>query len=351
MGKLRLAIVGCGAVTEIHHLPVSIHSDHFAVTALVDKSLPRARRLADKYSVSTVTDDYREIIRQADAAIVALPNCWHAPVTIDLLRQGVHVLVEKPMALKTQECDKMIAASQASAILAVGLDFRFFAASKFVKHALANSLLGNIFSFDIRLGVISRWPFASDFLVRKDSAGGGVLIDFGVHVLDLLIWWLGDYDRLEYYDDAMGGVEADCELRLWLRCGASGIVELSRTRDLRNTCVIRGEHGELEIGMWNPDPLVRLRIKNQDIALHGRVNSKNGIETNWQEVFRRQLDDFAEAVLEHRQPFIPGHEGKRSIKLIEACYDSRQLRKHPWVFPKMPLSVAQHRELTDSLCS
>jgi predicted dehydrogenase len=225
-------------------------------------------------------------------------------------------------------------ASEAGAVLAVGLDFRFFCASKFMKQALDSKLLGNIISFDLRQGVISQWPSVSDSLIRKDGAGGGVLIDFGVHVLDLLLWWLGDYDSFEYYDDAMGGVEADCELYLRLQCGASGSVELSRTRNLRNTCIIRGELGALEIGIWETDPLVQLKINDHDVVLSGRVEGQNGINETWQEVFRNQLDDFVDAARHHREPFIPGHEGKRSIKLIEACYHLRQLRKHPWVFPK-----------------
>jgi len=60
-------------------------------------------------------------------------------------------------------------------------------------------------------GYRSFWKVASDFMFRKE-AGGGVLADTGAHLLDLLLWWLGDYESVEYCDDAVGGVEADCEL-------------------------------------------------------------------------------------------------------------------------------------------
>src|SRR5262249_3465764 len=160
-------------------------------------------------------DNYQDIIGKVDAAIVALPNYLHAPVVIDLLRHGIHVLIEKPMALKVTDCDKMLeAASSAGTVLAVGLEYRFFNSSRFTKRALGNNLLGDIRSFDLRLGIIPTWPFATDYLLRKESAGGGVLADFGVHVLDLLLWWLGDYESVEYRDDAVGGVEAECELNL-----------------------------------------------------------------------------------------------------------------------------------------
>ena len=69
-----------------------------------------------------------------------------------------------------------------------------------------------------------------------------------MHALDLVLWWLGDHEGVDYYDDAVGGVEANCELHLKMKSGVSGLIEVSRTRGLRNTCVISGEHGALEVG-------------------------------------------------------------------------------------------------------
>ena len=133
MKKLKLAVIGCGAIAQKVHLPVAVLSDQIEVTVLVDKFLPRARELADKYSVPAVADDYRDVIGQVDAVIVALPHHLHAPVTIDLLQHGIHTFVEKPMALTTSDCDKMIRmAGNAGAVLAVGLDCRFFVSTSLI---------------------------------------------------------------------------------------------------------------------------------------------------------------------------------------------------------------------------
>ncbi|MBE9513730.1 MAG: Gfo/Idh/MocA family oxidoreductase [Chloroflexi bacterium] len=336
MNKLKLAIVGCGAITQGIHLPVTALSNQVEVTVLVDKFLPRAHELADKYGVPVVADEYREIIGKADAAIVSLPNYLHAPVTIDLLQHEVHVLVEKPMALKTSNCDEMIeAASNTGAVLAVGLVRRFYGSSQFVKQIVENGLLGNILGFDLREGIIFRWAVASDSMFRKEAAGGGVLVDIGPHALDLLLWWLGGYTSVEYYDDAMGGVEADCELHLRLQCGASGVVELSRTRNLRNSWIIRGERGTLEVGTGF-NPLIRLKTKNRDVVLAGRVARDGVADKTIQDVFRRQFDDFVDAILSHREPFVPGQEGRRAVELVETCYALRQPSKQPWMFLEGP---------------
>lgn len=334
MEKLRLAVIGCGAVVRGIHMPVAARSDQVEVAMLVDKYLPRARELADQYGVPVVADDYQNVVGQVDAAIVALPHYLHAPVTIDLLRHGIHVLVEKPMALTTSDCDQMIvAASNADATLAVGLDCRFMASSHYVKWALESGLLGDVVDFDLRRGTVYSWPVTSGLMFQKETAGGGVLIDVGVHALDRLLWWLGDYASVEYYDDAMGGVEANCMLYLEMRSGASGVMELSRTRDLRNSWIIRGEKRTLVV-KTGANALIRLEARDRDTVLAGHAMSGGVVEETYWDVYRRQLEDFAEAIRDRREPRVTGQEGKCAVELVETCYTSRQLLRHPWTFPE-----------------
>jgi predicted dehydrogenase len=253
----------------------------------------------------------------------------------------VHVLVEKPMAMNVAETDAMMEAARTwGAILGVGLEFRFFDGSRWVKELLADGLLGPIRRFDLRQGVIPSWPFATDFLLRKEMAGGGVLADLGVHVLDLLLWWLGDWESVEYRDDAAGGLESDAEMELVLRSGARGTVEVSRTRLLRNTCLLEGERGTLEVGIWDPDPVLRLHLRRpggrlspferDEIVFEGFARGTKGGTFDMRAAFRRQVDDFASAIREKRETFIPGIEGRRTLTLIEACYAKRTAWDLPW---------------------
>lgn len=330
MKKIRFVIVGCGAIAKAHLQAIAL-SEHAEVTVLVDKVLPRAQQLGSSFQVSKTVRDYQESMGNVDAAIVALPHHLHSQVTTDLLQNGIHVLVEKPLALNTGQCDAMIKAAKASKTkLAVGLARRFFDSSRFVKQVIESQMLGDIISFDFHEGIIYKWPIMSDFAFRKET-GGGVLADIGVHILDLLLWWLGDYDSFEYYDDAMGGVEADCELHLKLKSGATGFVQLSRTRDLRNSCIIQGERGRLEIETtFNSQ--IKLKINDQSLNLTGLAISEGMAEESAKDIFSRQLEDFVGAIHHNRQPFIPGEEGKRTVQLIQTCYNLRQPLKHPWIF-------------------
>jgi predicted dehydrogenase len=333
MEPLRLGVVGCGAVARIHHLPAIATSSRVTVTALADPALERARDLARAHSVPTVVTHHRALVGAVDAAIVAAPNTAHARIAIDLLEAGIHVLVEKPMALRAADCDEMIAAAERSgAVLAVGLDFRFFSSSRFVRELVAAGWLGAIRAFDLRQGLQSRWPSATPSLIGRGLSGGGVLVDFGVHMLDLLLWWLGDVDSVEYFDDAAGGVEADCELHLKLVSGATGVVELSRSRELRNTCTLSGERGSLEVGVWDPDPPICLDLPTGS-RLIGRVPDALAAAVAFRAAFTRQLDDFVDAIAGRRGPFVPGLEGRRAVALIETCYARRRPLREPWTFP------------------
>jgi predicted dehydrogenase len=330
--KLKLAIIGCGAVARTNHLPAALASAQLEPVALVDAVASRAEKLAVENRVPHAFDDYRRVIGLADAAVVAVPNHLHAPVAVELLHHGLHVLVEKPMGLNTAECDAIIAAARASgAALAVGLEFRYFTDSQFIKDFLAAGLLGPITSFDLRLGMVFNWPLASDYLLHKETAGGGVLMDFGAHVLDLVLWWLGDYAKVRYADDSRGGVEANCSMDLEMTSGALGVVELSRTRTLRNSFIVTGERGRLEVALWTDDPLVRLGLHGGRATLAGRIEQKSDV-MSCEDAINAELEDFAAAIRELRAPRVNGSEARKSIALIQACYENRRSLKLPWSF-------------------
>jgi len=160
--------------------PIASTSEEVEISILVDKNIWRVKELANKFDIKNVSDDYRQVIGKVDAAILAVPYHLHAPIAIDLLNNGIHVLVEKPMALSLAECNSMISvAEQSGAILTVGLIRRFLHLTQFAKQIIENNILGNIKTFDFQEGGIYNWPAESDFFFHKETDGGGVLIDTG----------------------------------------------------------------------------------------------------------------------------------------------------------------------------
>ena len=326
---LKLAVVGCGAIAERAHLPAAAGLEGLEVTALVDRDLGRAEELADRFGVRRVADDWARLPERPDAALVALPNHLHAPASLEILRRGVHVLVEKPMALTAADCDEMIrAARRTGARLAVGMVRRFLPEVRTARAILDSGTLGPLVDCQVREGRVYDWPTRTEAAFRRRAAGGGVLVDNGVHALDTLLWWLGEVESLDYRDDAYGGVEADCEIDLRFASGVLGRVELSRTRNLGETARVRGARATLEVDLLG----CAVRLHGAPGAVAVEVEDVEGVEAD-PDIFRAQLSDFARAIREEREPLVPGVEGRRSVALVEACYACRQPLAHPWVAP------------------
>ena len=336
----RLGVVGCGAVTERYHLPALVASPDVEPVAFVDAALERARALAARAGAPFALSNHRELPGKIDLALVAVPNAFHERVTVDLLAAGIHVLVEKPMARTTAECDRMIASAAASGrLLAVGHDFRQYPVAGFARALFSAGLLGRVRRVDVQQSAGGRWPCVSA-AVLSPEAGGGVLMDFGVHLLDLLLWWLGDLRALAYRDDAEGGVEAECDCEFALENGAPVHLELSRTRALRDTSVIECENGSVEIGVFEP-AVVRLRLPGGGPALDARVPDQEFEGAPLRVVFARQLADVVGAIRGGRPPLVSGVDGRRVVALVEACYALRRPLRRSWDYPEVYASLGK----------
>jgi len=335
MPDLRVAIIGCGAITEHAYLPAFAGLAGVCVTGLVDKNCARAKTLAAAHGIPQAAENVEKLRELPDAAIVALPHYLHAPISIELLQQGIHVLVEKPMAVSTAQCDAMIrAAANTGTRLAAGLVRRFLPEVRLAKEVIDSGRLGTIQSFDVQEGRIYDWPSTTEAPLRRDMAGGGVLIDLGVHVLDTLLYCLGECTVVEYADDSYGGVEAEAEMSLRLESGATGQVALSRTRDLRNTMLIRGANATLEVDLYLRN--VALHVGTEVTGLTAKQDAWGG------DVFRAQLADWVRAIRTGVEPAVPGTEGRRSVALIEACYARRKKLALPWVARSTSANGREH---------
>ena len=331
---VRLAIIGCGAAAEMCHLPAAGLTPEIQIVALVDKNLVRAEALAQRYGVRECLDDFHHLPADVEAAIVALPHFLHAPATLELLANGLGVLVEKPMALNLAEAQAMTQAAVDNAVpLQVGLHYHFGHGPRLVKQAIAEGWLGAVRSFAVEWGYVYDWPATTGFFFSKAQAGGGVLVDFGSHVLDLLLWWLGQPEAVQYQDDARGGVEAECQIGLTLQAPSGpvpGTVALSRLRQLDNTARIVGEHLTIEWSLDSPD---RVRLwPNRTIGqewVFERMPSAGASQT-WDALYADQLRAFAHCVTTKTAPLVSGETAKSSLALLEQCYRERQPLELSW---------------------
>jgi predicted dehydrogenase len=298
--------------------------------------LGRAQRLGRRFGIERCTDDYHAWLADVDGVIVAVPNHLHAPVARELLEHRVAVLVEKPLASTLAEGQALAALSRTSGVpVQVGHMYRFSKTTRLVKRAVDEGWLGPLRGFSVRYGVVSSWPATSGFYWRKEQAGGGVLMDMGPHVLDLLRWWLGEVSEVEYYDDVAGGVEADCRLSLTVRTSSGDIrgdVALSRLRWLGGTATIVGERFTIECDIRTLAARIRPAGWGVDDPSFAADFAPAG--DSFRGMFVEQLRAFAAAIRDGTVPLVPADAVLPAMAVIERCYRERRPLEHTWqVYP------------------
>lgn len=325
MDRLKVGIVGCGAISEIGHLPACVRLDCVDLVALADISRSQAQRMAKKYNISCVETDYRALIDKVDAVIVATPPHLHLEHAGFFLEHGVHVLCEKPMATTSHECRHLIQIADENHIkLAVGHVRRFFFYVERVKSMIETGRLGRISSITADEGNQYNWPAYTAYAFDKKISPGGVMFDLGLHVLDLFVWLLGPITKLHYGDDAIGGMESNASVILEFESGTEGRIDISRTGKRSNQLAVVGWKGKIQADVYIFD---RLSFWEGD-GRKGRL-IKSPQAQSLVSVLSDQLKDFVLAILDDGEPRTPGIDGMKVVELVENCYEQARNRPQP----------------------
>lgn len=338
---LRLGVVGCGAVTELCHLPALARGTPFHVTALVDQVPEHAERAAEQHlrlqktkgleqqATPLCATDISEVLDAIDVAIVATSPHSHAGLTIQLAQAGKHVLLEKPIAATVGECVAIRRASASTGVTVLPAHVRrFYPMASWLAQQLASGELGAVRHVRWREGLEYGWPAITGFTFEA-GPGGGVLADLGPHVLDLLEFWFGPLELQRCQDNSAGGT--DSEARLELQAATTGIeVELSRLRRLENTITIEGTHATLQV---ETERAARYQRWAADGALleRGDVPAAFPATLTREGLFHHQLVEFDRALRGRPHAAVTFAEATATVKMLEGC---RARRVHtvnrPW---------------------
>ena len=192
---LRVAVVGAGAITQVAHLPVLRKLKGVEVVAICDNDFPKARSLADRFEVRNAYDDMEELLgaTELDAVVICTPNHLHEGHVLAALGAGLHVLVEKPLALNTASAQRVIrAAEKKDRVVMVGMNHRYRAYEQIVRSFVQTGELGEVESVRGSWHVFRPSRSQLGWRLRRDLAGGGAMLDLGLSVLDLGLWLAGN---------------------------------------------------------------------------------------------------------------------------------------------------------------
>jgi predicted dehydrogenase/nucleoside-diphosphate-sugar epimerase len=324
--SLRVAIIGCGAVARRCHLPALALTPELTLGALVDTNIEHAQETLAMWIEGGgtagvgVATSVADVIDQIDAAIVCTAHASHVDISLDLLDAGKHILVEKPLATTVADATRLVArARELGLVAAVGHVRRLFPAVSWVRNVLASGVLGSIESVEWKEGSPYGWDLASPSMFRRDLAGGGVTLETGAHVFDILATWFGeDYTVACYRDNSQGGVES--ESRTDLQFGGVPVeIELSRLRELANQCLIHGSERELKVGVGF-NTTFEIRDRSGTVIEAGPVPVIAPAVGDWAGLFAGQLRQFVQAVSDGLPPLAGADAGLLTTRVAADCY-------------------------------
>ncbi|HVF86918.1 MAG TPA: Gfo/Idh/MocA family oxidoreductase [Pyrinomonadaceae bacterium] len=325
MRKLKWGLIGCGDIARRRVAPALRDLPDCELVAVSRAHFSEAESFAREFGARKWFEDWRELVadHEIDAVYIATPVRPHAAQTIAAARAGKHVLCEKPMAMDTTECDEMIAACRDNGVkLGVAYYRRFYPVVERVKNILESGEIGtpviaqiNAFEwFDPPPDHPRRW------LLKREESGGGPMMDFGCHRVEVLTNLLGSIRATRGFNSNVlfrREVEDTSVALFEFESGARGVLSVTHaSREPQDTLDIFGSEGSIHVNVLNNG---EARIKVGDAE---RVEK----HPHHENMHLLLIADFTEAVVSNREPAVNGAAGCEVARVIEAIYsgDSSQ---------------------------
>ncbi len=193
---LRCAVIGAGGIAKSHIEGFRKH-DKAEVVAVAEISEERRKEAQETFDIPKAVEDYKELLadKDIDAVSIALPNFLHSKVSVEALKAGKHVLLEKPMATSAAEAQTILDALKGTdLVFMVGQNFRFTKDAQIARDYISRGELGEVYhgrAFWLRSWGI---PRIGSWFTQKEFSGGGCGYDIGVHLLDCALHLMGNFD-------------------------------------------------------------------------------------------------------------------------------------------------------------
>jgi predicted dehydrogenase len=339
---IRYAVVGLGHIAQVAVLPAFAHARRNSrLVALVSDDRTKRATLARKYRVEHACsyEDYEACLEQVDAVYIALPNSMHAAYTIRAAQAGVHVLCEKPMAVTTDECERMINACREHRVkLMIAYRLHFEEINLSAIDAIRKGRIGEPRFFNSSFAMRVR---PGNIRTRREM-GGGTLYDLGVYCINAARYLF----RAEPTE-----VMAIC-----VNSGATRVAEFDETTG----ALLRFEGGRVAafITSFNAADVASYRIVGTQGQLHvdPAYEYAEGLaytltvkgKTTRARVGRRdqfapELLYFSDCIQRNREPEPSGDEGLQDVRIVQALYESAEIGKAVAI-PPMTKSKRPSRE-------
>lgn len=329
MPNIRLALVGAGNIAQNIHLPILRSMPGVQIEAIVDRNASKARILAERHGAVRTNRTLTEALRggDIDGVIVTTSTDAHAEVALESIEAGIPVFIERPIARTLQETMDIRAAARDKHVpVMVGMNHRFRPDVALMKNAIERGEVGSVFY--VKAGYVKPRSTDARWLAQADKSGGGVLIDLGITMIDLILY-VFNFGRVRSvvanaYHQETKSVEDVVVGSLFFENGAVATLETSwslmRPEDLYY-CNVFGKKGSAFI---NPFKLVR---RTTDGFQTITPQQQKFTVTGYRKTYETELKHFVNGIRGLVPMISTVDEAVERMKVVEAMYASAELQR------------------------
>lgn len=337
--KLRFALIGCGRIARKHAEILKNQMPEATLVAVCDIDIERAKIYGEKYNVPYFFDMHlmmKSMGNEIDVINILTPSGYHAENTVEMAKYKKHIVVEKPMALTLDDADRMIEACDRNGVrLFVVKQNRYNYPVKKLREAIETQRFGKLVMGTVRV----RWCRDQKYYDQDSWRGtwkydGGIFTNQASHHVDLLEWMMGEVESV-FAKGATQLVDIETEdtgvAVLKFKNGALGVIEATgatRPKDIEGSISILGEKGTVEIAgfavnemkIWN---FTEANVEDISVVAEYRQNPPDVYGFGHLEY----LKDVIDCIKNNKKALVDGLEGRKSLELISAIYESIETGK------------------------
>lgn len=312
-------LIGCGDISRKRVAPALRDVAGSALVAVNRAQTALAADFAREFGARRWYADWRELLAdpEINAVYVATPVDLHAEQTIAAAEAGRHVLCEKPMAMNVAECDRMIDACRANGVkLGVAYYRHFYPVIRRMKELLASGEIGTPVLGQINAFEMFNPPPGGDryWLLEPDRSGGGPLMDFGCHRIEVLVNLLGPVAEATALNTSVSfkrPVEDTSLVNLQFAAGAVAALTVTHAAwESQDTLDIFGSRGSLHVPALNRGELIVRTATGERREAHPPHSN----------IHQHSIVDFVAAIAEDRDPAVDGRAGREVARIVDQLY-------------------------------
>lgn len=365
MGKLKFVFIGCGRIATLHTIGYQ-KSEDAELYGVYDKNMSTAKKFAEMYNIPKVYESYEDVLndKDVDAVEILVPHHLHCELTIKACEAKKHVSVQKPMAMNLAECDKMIAAAKANGVkFRVYENFVFYPPYRFAKELIDKGEIGEVQGMRYKMnngGLCSCNTPASKIRAKKAgvtdleptgwkvdtlswtwrlndtlSGGGPVVFDDGYHKFSIIMYMLGDVEKVSAWIDhtpVLMGLEQDSPATImWKQKDKKvyGVFDITCSDEMYiqskyYTCDERMEITGSRGIIWVTRCTATLLPEVAPVVMYkdGTLTEYRDMPSDWGDSFEAATLDFIDAIKNDREPVLSGERGREVLKFSLATHES-----------------------------